>query len=380
MTRSVVILAARRSPVAPRGGALARLDLAELGVPVLQAVIADARTRLAAIDEVILGNALGAGGNPARLVALAAGLPDAVSALTLDRQCCSGLDAVVMAARSIAAGDATVVVAGGIESFSRAPIRMHRPLEKGGDAVAYDRPAFVADPARDPDPLQAAARLAVEQGYSRVVQEQFARASHARALAAQADGRLAHELVPFPRLDRDAFTRDLRPEVMQRAAVLAGDADHGLTSATVAVEADAAAMLVLAYEAQARAQGWPILCRFRGAALAGGDPVDPALVPRQAMARVLQRLDWTAASLGRVELMEAFAVQALACLSGFGFDGAAVNAGGGALSRGHPIGASGAILAVRLVQELRALPTGSRGLAAIAAVGGLATAMALETA
>ncbi len=111
-----------------------------------------------------------------------------------------------------------------------------------------------------------------------------------------------------------------------------------------------------------------------------GDPVDPALVPRQAMARVMQRLDWPAASLGRVELMEAFAVQALACLSGFGFDGATVNAGGGALSRGHPIGASGAILAVRLVRELRALPARSRGLAGIAAVGGLATAMALETA
>ncbi|WP_106754564.1 thiolase family protein [Pannonibacter carbonis] len=380
MSRSVVIVAARRSPVAPRGGALSRLDLTGLGVPVLKAVLQDAGPAAAEVTEVILGNALGAGGNPARLVALAAGLPDRVSALTLDRQCCSGLDAVVMAARSIAAGEATVVVAGGIESFSRAPIRMHRPLQKGDEAVAYDRPAFVADPARDPDPLQAAARLAARQGHSRVVQEQFARASHVRALAARADGRLANELVPFPGLDRDAFTRVLRPEVMQRAAVLAGDADHGLTSATVAVEADAAAMLVLADEALARAHGWPILCRFRGAALAGGDPVDPALVPRQAMARVLQRLGWQAASLGRVELMEAFAVQALACLSGFGFDSAAVNAGGGALSRGHPIGASGAILAVRLVQELRALPTGSRGLAAIAAVGGLATAMALETA
>ena len=106
----------------------------------------------------------GVKGTANMVVALAAGLPDAVSALTLDRQCCSGLDAVVMAARSIAAGEAGVIVAGGIESFSRAPIRMHRPLEKGGEAVAYDRPAFVADPSRDPDPLQAAARLAVEQG------------------------------------------------------------------------------------------------------------------------------------------------------------------------------------------------------------------------
>ncbi|WP_439530638.1 thiolase family protein [Pannonibacter sp.] len=380
MNRSVVIVAARRSPVAPRGGALSRLDLAGLGVPVLKAVLQDAGPAAAEVTEVILGNALGAGGNPARLVALAAGLDDRVSGLTLDRQCCSGLDALVLAARSIAAGEANVILAGGIESFSRAPIRQHRPLRPGAPAVSYDRPAFVADPERDPDPLEAAARLAAAEGWTRAAQDQYASASHGRALQAQSDGRLTRELVPLAGLERDAFTRSLRPALLDRAPVLAGDPLHGLTAATIAVEADAAAMLVLAAEELARSRGWPVLARYCGASMCGGDPADPARVPRRAMADLLQRLGWTAASLGRVELMEAFAVQALACLSGFGFASAAVNAGGGALARGHPIGASGAILAVRLVRELTAMRGGTRGLAAIAAVGGLATAVAFETA
>ena len=380
MSRSVVILAARRSPVAPRGGALSGLDLAGLGAPVLSAVLQDAGPAAAAVSEVILGNALGAGGNPARLVALAAGLPDAVSALTLDRQCCSGLDALVLAARTIAAGDADVVVAGGIESFSRAPIRQHRPIRPGMPAIAYDRPAFVADPARDPDPVAAAARLAVVEGWSREAQDRFAARSHEKALAARAAGRFAGELLPLAGLEDDAFTRFLSSMLLGRAPVLAGDACHGVTAATVAVEADAAAMLVMAEGRLARSHGWPVLALYKGAAVTGGDPVDPARVPRQAMAALLKRLGWSGASLARVELMEAFAVQALACLSGFGFDSAAVNAGGGALARGHPIGASGAILAVRLARELTALPQGSRGLAAIAAVGGLATAVALQTA
>lgn len=380
MSRAVVIVAARRSPVAPCGGALSRLDLAGLGVPVLRAVLRDAGPAAAEVTEVILGNALGAGGNPARLVALAAGLPDGVSGLTLDRQCCSGLDALVLAARTIAAGDADVIVAGGIESFSRAPIRQHRPLQPGAPAVSYDRPAFVADPARDPDPLEAAARLAAAEGWSRDVQDQYAGASHARAVAARAEGRLTRELVCMAGLEADAFTRQLRPELLARAPILAGDIIHGLTVATIAVEADAAAMLVLADEGLARSRGWPILAVYKGASLTGGDPCDPARVPRRAMADLLQRLGWSGASLGRVEVMEAFAVQALACLAGFDFASEAVNAGGGALARGHPIGASGAILAVRLVRELATLPVGTRGLAAIAAVGGLATAVALETA
>ncbi|NBN65475.1 acetyl-CoA C-acyltransferase [Microvirga tunisiensis] len=374
----VVIVAARRSPVAPRGGALSRLDLAGLAAPVVQAVLQDAGLDAARVDDIVLGNALGAGGNPARLVGLAAGLPDHVSGLSIDRQCCSGLDAVVLAARSIRAGDCDLVLAGGVESYSRSPIRAHRPLDPGGQPVPYDRPAFVADPARDPDPLVAAAHLAQSDGWLRSAQEDHAMASHKKALMAETAGHLAGELVPLAGLARDSFARALDPVLLRRLKPLAGTAGHALTAATVAVEADAAALLLLASRSRAEALGLPVLAVQVGAVQSGGRPEDPALVPRQAIADLLARLGWTARSVARVELMEAFAVQALACLKDMDLPPEAVNAGGGALARGHPIGASGAILLVRLVHELQRLSAGDRGLAAIAAVGGLATAVALR--
>ncbi|MFC6582882.1 hypothetical protein [Sulfitobacter aestuariivivens] len=177
------IAAACRSPVAPRGGGFAALSLDALGAPVLLAALAQANLTPRDVDEVILSNALGAGGNPARIVALAAGLPDHVAGLSIDRQCAGGMDAILLARMMVLAGEADVVVAGGVESYSRRPVRL-RTHPDGRPPEAYDQASFTPWPDRDPHMTAAAAALARSTGISRASQDNWAMTSHAKARAA----------------------------------------------------------------------------------------------------------------------------------------------------------------------------------------------------
>ncbi|WP_417687208.1 thiolase family protein [Roseibium sp.] len=382
-----VITAARRTAVVPRGGAFRLLQADELAAPVITAVLADAGVRKEDVDHVIFGNALYGGGNPARMAALRAGLPAHVPAMTIDTQCCSGLDAILLAVRMVEAGAADCIVAGGMESFSRSPIRQHRPVDKGGAAVPYDRPAFAPDPAMDPDLSEAAARLAERRGISRETQADFACLSHLKALDAYEAGAYARELVtitaaPVP---FDPFARRLTRSVAMRAPVLAGIADSGINAATAAVEADAAAAVVVMSKDRATGMARAGQRRARVSVCAGvsvGDaPDEPALAPVAAIDSLLKQCGLAIADLARIELMEAYASQALATCDALDIPADVLNREGGALSRGHPIGASGAVLAVRLFHGLTQETPSSRsaltGLAAIPAAGGLASAMAL---
>lgn len=361
----VRMLAALRSPVAPRGGALARLELSHLGAPVLARAIAAAGLAPEAVDEVILGNALGAGGNPARLVALAAGLPQRVAGLSIDRQCCGGLDALVLGAAMIAAGQCEVVAAGGVESYSRRPLRL-RTDPDGGAPQAYDRPPFTPWPDRDPEMHAAAEALAEAQGIAAEAQALWAVDSHRKARAAA----LADEIVPLEGLQHDAFTRDLTPRLAARAPRLAGT----ISAATAAVAADAAAICILVSDRVAGRLGRAGL-RWIGGVTLGDRPDLPGVAPVAAIAELLRRAGLAPRDLAVAEIMEAYAVQAIACVAGAGLDPGIVNPGGGALARGHPVGASGAINAVRLFHELHRRD--GPGLAAIAAAGGLGTAVLL---
>jgi len=364
------IIAARRSAVVPQGGAFARLSIEDLGAPVLRACLADADIDPAEVDEVIVANALGAGGNPARRIALAAGLPDRVAGLSIDRQCAGGLDAVRLAQALVISGAARLVVAGGVESFSRRPLRWRTDAD-GGPPVRYDQAPFTPWPDRDPDMGQAAAALADRLGISRGAQEAWAVASHAKALAAD----FSAEIVPLAGQGRDAFARRLTRAIAARSAVVAGaesggesGAESGAVSvAATAVAADAAAFVIVADRPTARS------LRLVAAATLGADPMQPGLSPLPAIARVLGqcRGDLTVA-----EVMEAYAVQAIACVQGAALDPRIVNLSGGALARGHPIGASGAILAVRLYHQMQG--RGGYGLAAIAAAGGVGSALLVE--
>ncbi|MFG1286990.1 thiolase family protein [Xanthobacter versatilis] len=362
----VALLAARRTAVVPRGGAFRDMEPFALAAALIGPILAEAGIAAAAVDEVILGNALSGGGNVARVAALAAGLPQHVPALTLDTQCCSGLDAIRMGAARIAAGEARYVLAGGAESFSRAPLRAHRPRNKDEAPAFYRQPAFTPWPEREPDLAAAAAELARAEGIPRQAQEAFAMESHRRALALPPpDG----EIVPVNGIARDPFARILSPALLARLPVIAGDAAFGVTTATTAVEADAAAMVLLG-------PGGAGPVQVLGALARGGDPLMPALAPVPAVEALCGRLGLHARDMEHVELMEAYAAQALAGIGRLGLDPARVNAQGGALARGHPIGASGAVLAVRAFQRLRA--AGGRALVAIAGAGGIASAMVLS--
>ncbi|MCA3440586.1 MAG: thiolase family protein [Rhodobacter sp.] len=358
------VTAAFRTPVMPRGGAFAGLSLQELAAPLVTACLTEAGVAPDEVADLILSNALGAGGNPARVVALAAGLPQRVAGLTIDRQCAGGLDALLLAQALIEAGQAEAVLAGGVESYSRRPIRL-RTDPGGGPAVPYDQPPFTPWPDRDPDMAEAAARLARSLGIGRDRQDAWALRSHAAALAAA--GRMQGEIVPLLGINSDGFTRHLTVAVAARAPVISGT----ITAANAAVAADGAALCLVLSDRLARRSKRAL--RILGGVTLGGRPEEPGLAPVAAIVRVLDRAGIRAADLSLAEVMEAYAVQAIACVEGAGLDPDLVNGGGGALARGHPIGASGAILAVRLFHDLRA----GTGLAAIAAAGGLGTALLL---
>lgn len=374
-----VIGAARRTAVAPRGGAFRHLQADELAAPVIEAVLADAGLSGADVDQVILGNALYGGGNPARLATLRAGLPKTVPTMTIDTQCCSGLDAILQAVRLVEAGAADFVLAGGAESFSRSAIRMNRPIHSDDTPVAYERPPFSPWPDRDPDLSEAAADLARQRGLSREAQAVFAVESHRKAFTYFESGEYGVEIVPVSGLTQDAFTRKLKLKTALRAPVIAGDTETGVSTATTAVEADAAAIVAVMSEKKASNLGLAAGLRVLDGVMAAGDPAQPALVPQLAIRRLVERLKRNPEAFDAIELMEAYAVQAMATITDLGLDTAQVNKNGGALSRGHPIGASGAILAVRLFHDLKNRKPGQTGLAAIAAAGGLGTAVAFQS-
>jgi acetyl-CoA C-acetyltransferase len=350
------LIAARRTAVVPRNGAFARLSIEDLAAPVLTACLVDAGIDPAQVDEVILSNALGAGGNPARRAALAAGLPETVAGLTTDRQCAGGLDAILLARALIDSGAADIVLAGGVESYSRRPLRLTTDPD-GGPPQPYDQAPFTPWPDRDPDMAAAAEALARRLNIPRDRQEAWARFSHAKALAAD----LTAEIVPLNGVTHDTFPRPLTPRLLDRAPVLAGS----ITAATAAVAADAAAFCLVVSDRIAGGRGLALL----GGTTVGGSPEEPGLAPVVAIRRI-----WTGEPLVQAEIMEAYAVQALAVIDGAGLDPQIVNPSGGGLARGHPIGASGAILAVRLFHGLKQ----GRGLAAIAAAGGIGTALLVE--
>jgi acetyl-CoA C-acetyltransferase len=357
-----------RTVVAPRGGALSALNLHELASPVIHACLEQCGLAAAQVEEVIVGNALGAGGNPARMIALAAGLPETVAGLSLDRQCCSGLDALLIADCLIGSGHAKIVLAGGVESYSQRPQRFR--INAGTKSLeAYDQPPFTPWPDRDPDMAEAADALAESLGIDARRQDDWAIDSHRKAGVSKQ--RLREEIVSINDLVADPFTRNLTHALCRRARCVTGN----ITSANTAVAADAAAFCVVVDEGLARKLKLPLV-RIVGGKTLGANPDFPGSAPVTAMNQVLHSGHVHARDLRFAEIMEAYAAQAIACTELARIDPAIVNVGGGALARGHPIGASGAVLAVRLFSELSR--AGGHGLAAIAAAGGLGTALLLE--
>ncbi len=381
MNAAIPVIAWARSPVAAVGGALSQLQAHEIAAPLVHALLARSGLPAAAVDAVVLGNALGAGGNPARMLALAAGLREDSAAYSVDTQCCAGLDAITLGCGLLASGQARVVIAGGAEAWSRAPIRQHRPRAPGDAALAYDRPAFAPWPERDPDMLQAAADHAQRRACTRAMQDGYALESHARALAARAE--LAAEIVALAGLDHDAYPRALRAERVARMPVAAvaqtpGAPDCAISTVAISPKADGAALLLLATPEACREWGLRPAALWRGAVSVGGAPETPMLCAAIAARRLLERLALGVADIDVWELHDAFAVQGLDFCAELRLAPQRLNAQGGGLARGHPIGASGAIAAVRALARLQRGDTAQRALACIAGAGGLGAAAIFE--
>lgn len=398
MHRHTPIIAWTRSPVAPVGGSLSHLQAHELAAPLLQSLLAQSGLPATAVDAVVLGNALGAGGNPARMLALAAGLPDSCAAHSIDTQCCSGLDAIAMAVGLLQSGQAEVVIAGGAEAWSRSPIRQTRPIRSDEKPQSYERPPFAPDPTRDPDMLQSAADYALQHGYTRSAQEEYAMRSHAQAVAAQA--RLSSEITAMAGIAHDSYPRTIKAVRAARMPVVAHGNDssasqaditaHALSALTISAKADGAALLLLATpEACVRWNLQPC-AQWLASTSIGAAPETPLLAAiaaaRMALlrgAKSLSKPELLAQDLSALELHDAFAVQGLAFCDALGLAPESINLQGGGLARGHPIGASGAIALVRCLAQLQAnTQTDAKpqmlGMAAIAGAGGIGAATLVQ--
>ena len=381
-THAPLIAAWARSAVVARDGAFKALHAHDIAAPVVQALLQRAGIDASQVNAVVVGNALGAGGNPARMLALHAGLPEACAALTVDTQCCAGLDAIAMGVALIASGQAEVVVAGGVEAWSRAPIRMHRPLHTDEAAVAYERPAFAPHPDKDPDMLLSAARYAAHSGYTRAQQEAYAQQSHSRAV--MGEPHIAQEIVAVAGVAHDSYPRHIDSHRAARMPVVARtDAAAGappdacaLSALTISAQADGAAfVLLLSPKAAARLNHHAKATWVSNASI-GAAPEFPLLAAELAAREALKRANFAQANAMRfIELHDAFAVQGLSFTERLGVTPECLNHMGGGLARGHPIGASAAIALVRLLANLeRHNTSGPHGLAAVAGAGGLGSA------
>jgi len=385
--QDIVITAARRTPVGSFLGAYAATPAHELGRVAIEAALRDAQVPAEDVSEVILGQVLTAaqGQNPARQAAMSAGVPKETPAWGLNQVCGSGLRAVATAAQMIATGDARIVVAGGQENMSLSP---HAQQLRGGtkmgavelvDTMIKDG---LIDVFNGYHMGITAENLAERYQITRDEQDEFACASQNKAERARADGRFDGEIAPVTVkgrkgdtvVDRDEFIREgvvvaslagLKPAFKKEGTVTAGNAS-GLN--------DGAAALVLMARDEAERRGAPVLARIASWASCGVDPAVMGIGPVPASRRALDKAGWSVADLDLIEANEAFAAQALAVGKELGWDPAKVNVNGGAISIGHPIGASGARILVTEMQRRDA----NKGLATLCIGGGMGISLCVE--
>jgi len=396
--REAWIVEAVRTPVGRYGGALAGVRPDDLAAIVLEAVVARSGIDAAIIDDVILGCANQAGEdnrNVARMALLLAGFPVEVAGQTVNRLCGSGLQAVASAAQAIAVGDADVIAAGGVESMSRAPLVTLKPetgYERGNHELVDTTIGWrFVNPKLDAKyPTislgETAERVASTWKVSREEQDAFALESQRRAAAAAKSGVHTEEIVPVripqrkgdpivvdkdehPRPETDAASlARLRPAFTEGGSVTAGNAS-GIN--------DGAAALLVMEAGRARALGLKPLARIVATAVAGVDPSVMGIGPIPAITKLLTRTGLSAKQIDRVELNEAFASQAVACIRELGLNPATTNIHGGAIALGHPLGASGARMLVTLTRELRR-SGGRYGVASMCVGVGQGIAMLVE--
>jgi acetyl-CoA C-acetyltransferase len=385
------LLSAARTPIGKYLGSLADVPAPQLGAVAVAEALRRARISPDQIDEVILGNVLqaGVGQNPARQAALKAGLPDRIAAFTVNKVCGSGLKAVMLAAQAIRAGDAELIVAGGIESMSRAPYLLFgvRGGWKYGDQKAVD--AMIHDGLwcafENWHMGEAAEHIASKCGVSRGEQDRFSAQSQQRAAAAWEKGAFNAEIVPVTvgaGAKAKVVSRDegIRPETtVEGLAKLKPSFREGgtVTAGNASTLSDGGAAVVVGSARAADRLGVKPLARILAYSTSGIAPKDIFLAPVSAVRQVLEKANLRMEDIDLFELNEAFAAQMLACGKELKLDEAKVNVNGGAIALGHPIGASGARVLVTLLYALEQRGL-KRGLASLCLGGGNAVAMVVE--
>ncbi len=390
--KEAVIVAAKRTAIGKFGGSLAKVSAPELGATVIQALLAETGVAGEAIDEVILGQVLaaGAGQNPARQAVIKAGLPDSVSAMTINKVCGSGLKAVMLAAQAIACGDADIIIAGGQENMSASA----HVLPNSRDGFRMGNAALVDTMINDGlwDAFNnyhmgiTAENVAKKYAISREAQDAFALASQQKAIAAQDAGAFKNEIVPvlIPQRKGDPLVFDtdeyinrktnaeslsaLRPAFDKAGTVTAGNASG--------INDGAAAVMVMSAD-KAKELGLTPLATITAFASAAIDPAIMGMGPVYASRKALDKAGWTAEQVDLMEINEAFAAQAAAVNQEMGWNTDKINVNGGAIALGHPIGASGCRILVSLLHEMGKRDA-KKGLASLCIGGGMGVALAVE--
>ncbi len=390
MSTDIVIVSAARTPVGAFNGAFANTPAHELGAEAVKAAMSRAHVDPEDVDEVILGQVLtaGQGQNPARIAAMAAGVPKEKTAWGLNQLCGSGLRAVALGLQQIANGDAKIIVAGGQESMSLAPHAAYlRSGQKMGDFKFIDTMLKdgLLDAFQGYHMGTTAENIAGKWQLNREEQDKFAAGSQNKAEAAQKEGRFKDEIVPITVksrkgdivVDQDEYIRPgttvealakLKPAFSKEGSVTAGNAS-GIN--------DGAAAVVLMTAEEAERRGLKPLARIASWATAGVDPAMMGSGPIPASRKALEKAGWKVKDVELIEANEAFAAQALAVNKDMGWDPAIVNVNGGAIALGHPIGASGARVLTTLLYEMQRRDV-HKGLATLCIGGGMGIAMCLE--
>jgi acetyl-CoA C-acetyltransferase len=389
----IVIVGAARTAIGKFGGTLAKTPASDLGAHVIRKLLERSHLRPEQVSEVILGQVLaaGVGQNPARQAAIKAGLPDMIPAMTINKVCGSGLKAVMLAAQSVASGDADVVIAGGQENMSAAPhvLNASRDGFRMGDAKLVD--SMIVDGLWDVFNQYhmgvTAENVAKEYAVTRQEQDEFAVKSQNETEAAQKAGRFREEIIPFEIASRKGpvvFADDEYPRHGATLEAMQGlkpafDKNGTVTAANASGINDGAAAVIVTSARKAAELGLTPLARIRAFASAGVDPKYMGMGPVPASKRCLARAGWQPKDLELMEINEAFAAQAIAVNRQMGWDTSKVNVNGGAIALGHPIGASGCRILVTLLHEM-AKRDAKKGLASLCIGGGMGVALAVERA
>jgi acetyl-CoA C-acetyltransferase len=388
---SIVIASAVRTPIGSLQGSLSSLKASELGAVVVKEAVQRAKVSPDDIDLILMGNVLSAGMGqaPARQAAIYAGLGDKIPAVTLNKMCGSGLEAIIQAARAVSVGDANIAVAGGMESMSNAPylspgaragLRMgHKTLI---DSMIYDG---LWDVYNDKHMGSCADMCASKYSISREEQDAFAIASYQRANEATRRGYFANEIVPVEMKGRKGEVTLVSEDEGPKAAKYdkiptlkpAFEKDGTVTAANASTVNDGASALVITSDAVAKERGLPVLAEIKGYASHAHAPEWFTTAPVNAMQKLLQKLSWSIEGVDLFEINEAFSVVVVAAMKELTIPHEKVNVHGGAVALGHPIGASGARIVTTLINALKQ-QNKRRGVAAICIGGGEALAMGLE--